>query len=268
MKKNLNNLLWNIYGFSFFNKLLLLSPVYAIFMQDNGMSDMQLSVLFVILSMTTAWSQIPVVWVIKKLGQKNSILLGQLLKGIGFIVWLIWPTFFGFALGMFLWGIMSAFYNTAFEGFIYDELSARRQTKIYTRVLGFRYNVQSVGSALAACGSLLMFMGYEWITVFSLIALSISMICILCIKQKKRKPLKKLQIVQKMSLVKLFKTAFHIFYITPCVFSIMLLCLLVENFSYLHEYLSPIGLEIGLPLMYVGAMRLVVLGCNWTNVCL
>lgn len=31
--------LHSIYGYAFFNKLLLISPVYAVFMQDHGMSD-------------------------------------------------------------------------------------------------------------------------------------------------------------------------------------------------------------------------------------
>ena len=53
MKANpsLRSFLRSIYGYAFFNKLMLISPVYAVFMQDHGMSDMQLSVLFILPSL-------------------------------------------------------------------------------------------------------------------------------------------------------------------------------------------------------------------------
>lgn len=156
---SLRSFLRNIYGYSFFNKFMLISPVYAVFMQDNGMSDMQLSFLFIFLSLATIGTQIPITWITNKLGQKNAMMLGQLLKGIGFTLWLIWPTFLGFTVGMLLWGMHSALYNTAFEGLIYDELRARHHNNIYARVLGTRFNVQATGAGLAAFGSLLMFFG-------------------------------------------------------------------------------------------------------------
>ncbi|MBQ7128226.1 MAG: hypothetical protein IJO18_04565, partial [Alphaproteobacteria bacterium] len=92
-KTTLRRFLTNIYAYIFFNKLLLLSPVYAVFMQEHGMSDMQLSALFIILSVGTFMCQIPVTWITNKLGQKNAINLGQVLKAFAFALWLIWPTF-------------------------------------------------------------------------------------------------------------------------------------------------------------------------------
>ena len=47
-KSSLRRFLANIYAYIFFNKLLLLTPVYAVFMQEHGMSDMALSALFII----------------------------------------------------------------------------------------------------------------------------------------------------------------------------------------------------------------------------
>lgn len=123
-KSSLREFLLNVYGYSFFNKLMLLSPVYAVFMQNHGMTDMQLSSLFIMLSAGTFLTQVPVTWITNRVGQKNAIMLGQVLKGIGFILWLVWPTYWGFALGMLLWGMMTAFFNVAFEAMVYDELRA------------------------------------------------------------------------------------------------------------------------------------------------
>ena len=258
---SLRSFLRNIYGYSFFNKLMLVSPVYAVFMQDHGMSDMQLSWLFILLSLATIGTQMPVMWLTNKLGQKNAIQLGQLLKGIGFVTWLIWPTFWGFALGMILWGTMTAFFNTAFEGMIYDELRARHHNNIYARVLGSRYNVQAAGAGLAAFGSLLMFAGYEWITIASLICIAMSMICIGRINMHSHGGGKVNGVKRRVPVLKLFKTAVHICRATPCIFLMMTLCLLVANFSYVDDYLSPIGIEIGLPVAYVGLMQFFVLAC-------
>ena len=260
-KTTLRRVLTNIYAYIFFNKLLLLSPVYAVFMQEHGMSDMQLSALFIILSVGTFMCQIPATWITNKLGQKNAINLGQILKAFAFALWLIWPTFWGFAIGMFLWGIQSAFFNVAFEGMLYDELRARRHHDIYARVLGTRYNVSAVAAALSAFGSLLMFVGYEWITLASLVSIAISMICINRI-QLRAHPRTAPKRVRKTNFIKLFRTGTRICIQTPCIFLMLMLTLLVSNICYLDDYLSPIGVEIGLPIVYVGLVQFFALGCS------
>ncbi len=258
-KSNLRRFLRNVYGYAFFNKLILLTPVYAVFMQENGLTDIQLSLMFVILSAGTFLTQIPVTWITNKLGAKPAIMLGQLLKAVAFVLWLVWPTFWGFAIGMFLWGMEWAFFNVSFEGMVYDELKARRHQKIYSRVLGVRYNVQAVGTALSAFGSLLMFVGYGWITFASLVSLALSAICIARIKLKSHPNAKRH--IRKTHFMKLFKTGVRICGRTPCILLMLLLSLFVANIAYLDDYLSPIGLEIGLPVEFVGFIQFFILGC-------
>ncbi len=259
-KSSLRRFLTNIYGYAFCNKLMLLSPVYAIFMQSHGMSEMQLSSLFMILSMATVCLQIPVTWVTNKLGAKRALALGQLLKAAGFVLWLVWPTYWGFAIGMAMWGIMSAFYNVAFEAMIYDELRARRHHDIYSKVLGMRYNIQAAASALSAFGSLLMFVGYEWITIASLIPLAMSVAFIARIDLRKAKT--NLRPKRKMRFTTVFRTGARICTRTPCIFLMMLLSLLVANVAYLDDYLSPIALEIGMPVEFVGIVSFFILACS------
>lgn len=258
-KSELRRFLRNVYGYSFFNKLILLTPVYAVFMQENGLTDLQLSLMFVILSAGTFLTQIPVTWITNKLGTKPAIILGQLLKAIAFVLWLIWPTFWGFAIGMFLWGMEWAFFNVSFEGMVYDELRARRHQKIYSKVLGIRYNVQAIGTALSAFGSLLMFAGYGWITFASLVSLALSALCIARIDIKSHSNAKRK--VKKTQFMKLFKTGVRICAKTPCIWMMLMLSLLVANVAYLDDFLSPIGTEIGLPVEFVGFVQFFILGC-------
>ena len=178
-----------IYGFSFFNKMLLLAPVYSVFMQGNGMTDMQLSSLFIILSVGIIASQIPVTWLANKIGHKYSIIFGQFLKAAAFILWLFVPTFWGFAVGMFLWGTQTAIYNV----------------------------------------------------------------------HKKTKEPKKAKKIRSISFI---KTAFRICRKMPCIFMVAMVLWLFSNFAYLDDYLSLIGVEIGLPVEYVGIVSFFCLGCS------
>lgn len=256
---SLRRFLHNVYGYAFFNKLILLTPVYAVFMQSHGLGDIQLALMFVILSAGTFLTQIPVTWITNKFGAKNAIILGQILKATAFILWYFYPTFIGFAIGMFLWGVEWAFFNVAFEGLVYDELRARRHQRMYSRVLGVRYNVQAIGTALSAFGSLLMFAGYGWITVASLISLGVSIICIL------RMDLHSHNFgtthIRKTNFIKLFKTGVRICGKTPCILLMLLLSLFIANIPYLDDFLSPIGIDIGLPVEYVGLLQFFVLAC-------
>lgn len=263
MKKRstLRQFLTNIYAFVFFNKLMLLTPVYAIFMQEHGMSDMQLASLFIILSVGTFMTQIPVTWVTNKLGPKYAMVLGQVLKASGFLLWIFLPTYLGFSVGMFFWGIQAAFWNVAFEGMLYDELRARRHHDIYARMLGMRSNVVAVGGALSAFGSLLMFVGYNLITYVSIAILALSVVFLLRIKLRSTNRTKRPK-TRKTRFLTLFKTGTRICIRTPCIFLMMMLTLLVSNINYLDDYLSPIGVEIGLPVAFVGIVQFFILGCT------
>ncbi len=258
-KSALRRFLTNVYAHAFFNKLMMLSPVYAIFMQSHGISDIALSSLFIILSVGIFCTQIPVTWLTNRVGQKNTIIIGQLAKAIAFLLWIYWPTYWGFAIGMFIWGIQGAAHNVAFEGLIYEELRARRHSELYAKVLGVRYNVAAVASALSAFGSLLMFLGYDFITYVSVAVLGISIIFIARIQPRQRTMRAP---VRKTRFMTLFKTGTRICMRTPCILLMMMLTLLVSNICYLDDYLSPIGLEIGLPLAFVGIVQFFILGCT------
>lgn len=258
-QSNLRRFLHNIYGYAFFNKLLLLTPVYAVFMQENGLTDIQLSLMFIIMSAGTFLTQIPVTWTTNKLGTKRAILLGLFLKACAFMLWFLTPSFWGFAVGMFLWGVECAFYNVAFESMLYDELRARRHQKIYAKVLGIRYNLQALGTALSAFGSLLMFAGYGWITFASLVSLAIAAACIARIDMRSNPNIQRR--VRKTNFIKLMKTGVRICAKTPCILLMFMLSLLVANVAYLDDYLSPIGIEVGLPVQFVGFIQFFILGC-------
>lgn len=264
MNKNssLRRFLNNIYGFSFFNALLLLAPVYTIFMQDCGMTEMELSISFIVWSVAVFTLQIPAAWLSEKIGQKNIIIIGQIFKAAAFTLWILWPSFWGFCLGQFLWGVQGAIYNVAFEGMMYDELRARKHHKFYAKVLGRRKNISAIGSALSASGSLLLFFGYEWITALSVLALGISTIFVARIRIQHKPRVTKSKKNNSQNFLKVFGTGAKIIRGTPCIFYMLLLTVLVGNFSYFNDYLSVIGVEVGLRKEFIGIVPFFIQGCQ------
>ena len=254
----MRRLLLGIYGFAFFNKFLLLTPVYTIFMQQNGLTDFQLSTMFIVSSLGTILGQVPITNITNHLGQRWSMMIGQILKTVAILLWLVMPNYAGFFIGMFMWGIQAGFRGVAFEGLVYDSVASYGGRADYSRILGRKSTYESIGVALSAFGSLLMFMGYTWVTWASVVAILLSMVCLLIIPYN---PTVSGRTTATVHMIKLLKTGVKICLRTPCLMSVMMMTLLVINIPFLDEFLSPIGLQIGVPTEYVGLMSLFLLGC-------
>ena len=253
----LKRLLVSLYGFAFFNKFLLLTPVYSIFMLENGLTDFQLSTMFIVSAIGTILAQMPIAFITNRVGQRASMILGQILKIIAMLLWLVMPNYVGFVTGMFLWGVQAGFRSVAFEGLVYDSVYANGMGKDYTRILGRKSTYESIGTALSAFGSLLMFLGYTWVTWASVVAIVLSIICLLGVQYTPPKQIR----AKTVPFAKIFRTAMRVCLQTPCLITTMLFALLVGNIPYLDDFLSPIGLQIGIPTEYIGAVSLFLLGC-------
>ena len=254
----MKRLLFSLYGFAFFNKFLLLTPVYAIFMQQNGLTDFQLSMMFIVSAIGTILAQVPVAYLTNHIGQRWSMIVGQSLKMFAILLWLVMPNYIGFVIGMLLWGAQAGFRSVAFEGLVYDAVSAAGAAKQYPRILGRKSTFESIAVALSACGSLLMFLGYNWVTWASVVAILISMICLVVLPYHPVVPAPQ---VSGLKLRKLMRTGMRVVLKTPCLMSVMILTILVINIPFLDDFLSPIALNIGIPTEYVGILSFFLLGC-------
>lgn len=252
----MKRLLLSIYGFAFFNKFLLLTPVYAIFMQQNGVGDALLSAMFIISSAATILGQMPIAYITNRCGARNAMAFGQILKAVAVIMWLYISNTTGFVVGMALWGIQAGFRNVAFEGMIYDEVAAAGRAKEYTRILGRKATFESIGVALSATGSLLMFLGYDWVTWLSVVAIVISALCLMLIPNRKSE-----SDISHTGFKAMFRDGVRTCIKTPCMMPIMMLALLVVNVPYLDDFLSPIALQLGIKTEIVGIVPFFLLIC-------
>ncbi len=95
-----------------------------------------MSSLFVIWSVVSFVAEIPSGALADTWSRRKLYALGELITAAGYALWLIWPSYPGFALGFVLWGVGGALGSGSLEALIYDELSASGAEKDYARVVG------------------------------------------------------------------------------------------------------------------------------------
>ncbi|MCL1785794.1 MAG: MFS transporter [Alphaproteobacteria bacterium] len=251
MKKqsSLRRFLFNVYGYSFFNCLIFMNPVYLLFFAESGVSDVGLSVLLIIWSLFVVVTQIPVLMSANKFSRKAVMLVTQFMKMSCFIVWVIWPTFWGFALGFLLWGIMWAAYNVVWEAIVFDELQARRHKAIYTKVCGRKGAIENIAYIIAGTGSLMIPLGYEVIAVATAISMILAMVFMFRMDIKTQNVVKR-----SANVVKSLRTAGTVLRRAPYILYLMILCNLLYGFSQIDEYLGLIGVEMGIRPELVGGL--------------
>ncbi len=253
----LKNFLTSIYGFSFFNSLIFLYPVYALFMANSGVSDAGISLLFIIWTIGCIAAYFPVSFLANKFSPKNIILFGQIMKIAAFLLWFLCPTFWGFAIGFLLWGIQCATYDIAFESLVYDELGALRQKRIYTKINGRKCAIDTIGMVISTVGSLMLAWGYNVIAGASIAALVVSVFFILRLNVSS-KPMK----TKIPSVKKTLRASINLLKKSPYVLSIMILVSALTSFMYIDDYLGLIGTEMGVPENFVGGIFVLAFICQ------
>ncbi|MEV5364094.1 MFS transporter [Streptomyces cellulosae] len=141
-----------LYGYSFLEEFVLLYPVYALLFSDAGLSVWQISSLFALWSVTAVVLEVPSGAWADAVSRRLLLVLGPLLTGAGFAVWVLVPSYGAFAVGFVLWGIGGALCSGALEALVYDELERGGAADRYARVLG-RARAAGLVAVMAAMGA-------------------------------------------------------------------------------------------------------------------
>lgn len=178
--------LLKIYSFKFFDDFILIYPLYAVMFSDNGLSTLQISVLLFVWSFTAFVLEIPSgVWA-DRYSRKNILIIGQLLRAVGYGLWLLFPGFVGFLVGFIFWGVKSALTSGTFEALVYDELKQTSQERTYAKVIGRAESLSLLGVILAGFGASIFSQGgYNLLLVFSIGAVLISGLSIALLPKSK-----------------------------------------------------------------------------------
>jgi MFS family permease len=125
-----------IVAFEALQDFIPLYPVYQLLFTDHGLSATEVSSLFIIWSTTAFLLEVPSGAWADVFSRRKLLVLGTLVRGLGFAGWIIIPSYAGFALGFVLWGISSALISGTFEALVYDELAARGAADRYAGLIG------------------------------------------------------------------------------------------------------------------------------------
>ena len=139
-----------VYAFRFLDGFVLIYPLYTVMFAARGLSPSQVAATLMAWSVTGFLLQIPTGVLADRFSRRWLLCLGQVLRAIGFAIWILMPDFTGFLIGMVLWGMKSALTNGVFEALVYDELHAMDEAHAYPRVIGRAWGALSAAVLLTS----------------------------------------------------------------------------------------------------------------------
>jgi MFS family permease len=176
-----------VYAFKFFDSFILIFPLYAVMFVDAGLSPVQIAVALTAWSATTFVLEIPAGVVADRFPRRHVLALAQAGRAAGFVLWLVWPHFWGFLIGLVLWGCKSAFTSGTFEALLFDELKVQGREGDYTRLIGRARAVQALGVLAASlCAAGAARYGYPAALAASLAAIALAALAALALPPAER----------------------------------------------------------------------------------
>ncbi|MEV0386591.1 MFS transporter [Nonomuraea sp. NPDC050643] len=139
----------SLYVYAFLSEFILIYPVYTLLFTDTGISVAQASSLFAIWSLTGLLLEVPSGAWADTVSRRLLLFLGPLLTGLGFALWLLFPSYWVFALGFVLWGAGEALISGSYEALAYEELERRGRAHRYATVMGRATSLGLVANAAA-----------------------------------------------------------------------------------------------------------------------
>jgi MFS family permease len=182
-------LLVKIYSYRVFSEFVLLYPLYNVmFAERGGLDAIQISLLLAIWSIIILIIEIPSGALADKYSRRNLLGIAQAIRAIGYVVWIFWPTFEGFLLGLALWGVGRSLTSGTFEALVYDELKAIGKEEKYIKVIGRTESFAmffGIGATLLAAPVFAQ-LGYEGILWGSVVAVICAGLIALTLPNKTR----------------------------------------------------------------------------------
>ncbi|MGC4111252.1 MAG: MFS transporter [Nocardioides sp.] len=133
-----------------------LYAVYSLLFADHGIGAAQISLLFVIWSLTSFVCEVPSGAWADSFDRRRLLVLSAAIYAVAFASWTLWQTFAGFALGFVLWGLSSSLMSGTFEALVYDELAERGLSESYPGLIGWAHSTAMVANLVATASAALL----------------------------------------------------------------------------------------------------------------
>ena len=117
-------------------ELIPLYGLYAVLFSDRGVTDGQLSVLFVVWSVSSFLLEVPSGAWADTHDPRRVLTASTVCKATAFACWTWWPSMPGFVAGFVLWASSSAMVSGTFEAYTYTSLDALGHAPRYPGFIG------------------------------------------------------------------------------------------------------------------------------------
>lgn len=158
---------------SFVSNAVIIYPLYAImFTERGGLSVGDVSILFAIWTAAAAIFELPTGLIADRYSRKHLLIGGELVNTGAFLVWLVAPSFLGYAIGFVMWGLAYALKSGAYQALIYDELAANGQQQKYIKMMSHIRGSEFAGMLLAFISAYLLSIdgvNYQLLLIISMV---------------------------------------------------------------------------------------------------
>ena len=147
--------------------------VYALMMQKHGLTPVQISLLFILWSLSALVFEVPSGAVSDRMDRRAVLALSGFIQSAVFLLWLWQPTFAGFAVGFLLWGFGGSLWSGTAEAYLFERLAAIGATERFQAVYGMGSAAAQVGIALALFSGGWVFTFGDSVTVWVSVAVGL-----------------------------------------------------------------------------------------------
>lgn len=164
----MESLIWRATAYRFLDTFILIVPFYTVMFVDTGLTPIEVGLVLAAWSLTAILLEIPTGVLADRVSRRWLLLVAQLIRGSGFLLWFLFPGFWGFLAGLVLWGVKTALVSGTFEALLFDELKAVGRETAYARAIGRAQTGRFAGvmtSALAAAA--VADLGYPTLSLIS-----------------------------------------------------------------------------------------------------
>ncbi|MFN9927862.1 MAG: MFS transporter [Phenylobacterium sp.] len=149
----MDRLLVGAWSLRFLDTFILITPFYVVMFAEHGLTPTEIAFALAAWSGTALLLEAPLGVLADRMDRRLLLALAQLIRAVGFAVWMVWPTFWGFLIGLVLWGVKSATLSGAFEALVFDDLKRRGQEPDYVRIFGRTQAARFAGVLAASLGA-------------------------------------------------------------------------------------------------------------------
>lgn len=173
------------YIYRFFCHLVPVYPVYLILFSEKGLSLSQISLLLMIWSVPLVLLEIPTGVIADLWSRKNLVLIGTVLHGACFAVWIFADGFFLYAVGFILWGVSEAMISGSLEALLFDSLKAQGAEDRFDIVYSRGETIARISLAIAmfSGGFITQFLGYVVVLSVSVFSLVVAVVCLIPVEE-------------------------------------------------------------------------------------